>query len=197
MNFQKVAAKKDFSSQLLSQLSVDYPPPIWSLSSSHLITGFHWILLDLSDFFSYFSSYLQQMPVFRTPISCIAIYLVQVSARTSPSEWIEPVWCFPDSVLCLYYAAMPSVQLFDHRDFQRNISAGVSEYCQYWKLGEGKFAIYNGWAYGWRGCLQPIRFRFQHTLPRFSVLQIYKCHHVCRQKRSWRITHYQQNKFIH
>lgn len=75
-------------------------------------------------------AYLQQMAVFRTPISCIAMYLVQVSASTSPWEWIQRVWCFPDSVLCLYYAAMPSVQLFDHLPFDhldilRNITAGA------------------------------------------------------------------------
>ena len=43
MNFQKLAAKKDFSSQLLPQLASDYPPPIWSLSSPHLIIGYRWI----------------------------------------------------------------------------------------------------------------------------------------------------------
>ena len=65
------------------------------------------------------------MAVFRTPISCIAMYLALVSASTSPWEWIQQVWCFPDSVLCLYYAAMPTVQLFEHLDFQRNITAGT------------------------------------------------------------------------
>ena len=86
------------------------------------------------------------MAVFRTPISCSATYLVQVSARTSPREWIERVWCFPDSVLCSYYAAMTSVQLIDHLNFLRNITAGVSEYCQYWTW-EGR--IYNFQTIGW------------------------------------------------
>ena len=155
MNFQKMPAKKDFCSQLLSQSSVDYPPPIWSLSSSHLITGFHWIPLDLSDFFSYFSSYLQQMAVFRTPISCIAMYLAQVSASTSPWEWIQQVWCFPDSVLCLYYAAMPSVQLFDHLDFKRNITAGAFWMLSILKIMRGENLQFTDWDSwwedGWRG----------------------------------------------
>ena len=150
MNFQKMPAKKDFCSQLLSQSSVDYPPPIWSLSSTNLITGFHWIPLDLSDFFSYFSSYLQQMAVFRTPISCIAMYLAQVSPCTFPCEWIQQVWCFPDSVLCLYYAAMPSVQLFDHLpfdhlDFLRNITAGAFWMLSILKIMRGENLQFTDW----------------------------------------------------
>ena len=43
MNFMKMPEKKDFSSQLLPQLASDYPPPIWSLSSPHLIIGYRWI----------------------------------------------------------------------------------------------------------------------------------------------------------
>ena len=39
----KMPEKKDFSSQLLPQLASDYPPPIWSLSSPHLIIGYRWI----------------------------------------------------------------------------------------------------------------------------------------------------------
>ena len=90
------------------------------------------------------------MAVFRTQISCIAMWLVQVSAHTSPWEWIARVWCFPDSILCLY---SPQCQLYwrdiycTHQDFLRSIAASISECCQYWKW-EGK--IYRG-EDGWRG----------------------------------------------
>ena len=43
MNFQLVRGKQKKSSHICSQLAPDYLPPIWSLSSSHLITGSHWI----------------------------------------------------------------------------------------------------------------------------------------------------------
>ena len=59
------------------------------LSSSHLVIVFlpfdHWISLDLSDFISYFFSYLQQMAVFRTTISCNTMYLDQ---KTVERCWI-------------------------------------------------------------------------------------------------------------
>ena len=51
MNFQKMPAKKDFCSQLLPQSWTDYPPPIWSLSSTNLIIGLHlicWISFHIS-----------------------------------------------------------------------------------------------------------------------------------------------------
>ena len=90
------------------------------------------------------------MAVFRTQISCIAIWLVQVSAHTSPWEWIARVWCFPVLILCLYPR---QCQLYwrdmycTHPDFLRSIAASISECCQYWKW-EGK--IYRG-EDGWRG----------------------------------------------
>ena len=43
MNFMKMPEEKKISSQLLPQLASDYPPPIWSLSSPHLIIGYRWI----------------------------------------------------------------------------------------------------------------------------------------------------------
>ena len=51
MNFQKMSAKKDVCSQLFPQSSPDYPPPIWSLSSTNLIIGLHlicWISFHIS-----------------------------------------------------------------------------------------------------------------------------------------------------
>merc|ERR1712051_241680 len=83
MNFQKMPAKKVFCSQLLSQSSVDYPPPISSLPSlpatSHGFLIFHVSVFLPSTILHLFGPETGSTPLFPSFSLCISVFSLKWS----------------------------------------------------------------------------------------------------------------------
>ena len=141
MNFMKMPEKKDFSSQLLPQLASDYPPPIWSLSSPHLIIGYRWICRISFHIFHHICSkwqcsepHIMYYTIFGSGFS------THLPLGVDQANLVIYTLNF---VLLLLGNATCTGMMYTTADwssrFLRNITSVVSEYHRYWKE-RGEFA---------------------------------------------------------
>ena len=115
MNFQKMPAKKDFCSQLLSQLSLDYPPPIWSLPSlpvtSYGFLIFHVFVFVPSTILHLFGPETDSTPVFCSFSLCISLFWILLKAYMICITETKQFWLF----LCNFLHYMLILEYFQVR----------------------------------------------------------------------------------